>query len=525
MQHTATSATPAGGANIFIVEDEGIIAHNIQGDLRKAGYRVAGVADSGNDALEQISGSRPDLILMDIRIRGDMDGIELARRVQEQFDIPVVYLTAHSDTETLQRAKVTGPFGYLAKPVQQSSLSSSIEIGLYKHRVESELRRQRAWLETILSHMADGVIVTDHLGQIRFLNAAAEKLTGWTAAQAAGQQAGHVLPLVEPELDLALDEFLPEAIAEGITATLPTGASALNPAGDAYPVDGELAPSLDGGKVVGTVITFRNAMPRRKEEQERRHQQKMLAVGRLAAGVAHDFNNLLTVILGYTDQAIRVLSPRHPVARDLEEVRKAGEIAATITKQLLTFSRKQDVEPETTSLNAIVRNHDALCRQLVGPSIGVSMTLGAALGGIFADPGQVAQILMNLVTNARDAMPEGGLLRIQTANVDLEKTGSPGSTNEYVALIVEDTGVGMDSKTADRLFEPFFTTKFPGRGTGLGLSIVDSIVRDLGGTIDVESAPGCGTTFTVYLPRVDGGRDFPALAGRPDASLPQAVAQ
>jgi PAS domain S-box-containing protein len=517
---TAPITTPAGGANIFIVEDEGIIAHNIQSDLRKAGYRVAGVADSGRDALEQIARSRPELILMDIRIRGDMDGIELARRVQEQFDVPVVYLTAHSDMETLQRAKVTGPFGYLAKPVQQSSLSSSIEIALYKHRVESELRQQRAWLETILSHMADGVIVTDDAGKIRFLNAAAESLTGWTAAQAAGQQAGNVLPLVEPELDLSLDEFLPEAIAKGVPATLPSGVSALNPTGDAYPVDGELAPSLDEGKVVGTVITFRNALPRRREEQERRHQQKMLAVGRLAAGVAHDFNNLLTVILGYTDQAISVLSSRHPVSRDLEEVKKAGEMAATITKQLLTFSRKQEGEPETVNLNAIVRNHDALCRQLMGPGIGLSTTLEPALGGVFADQGQLSQILVNLVTNARDAMPEGGLLRIQTANVDLEKTGSPGSTNEYVALIVEDTGVGMNSETAERLFEPFFTTKFPGRGTGLGLSIVDSIVRDLGGTIDVESAPGCGTTFTIYLPRVESG-----VAGRLDSSVPQTTVQ
>jgi signal transduction histidine kinase len=286
-------------------------------------------------------------------------------------------------------------------------------------------------------------------------------------------------------------------------------------------VDGELAPSLAEGKVVGTVITFRDALPRRKEEQERRQRQKMLAVGRLAAGVAHDFNNLLTVILGYTDQAIQVLSPRHPVARDLEEVRKAGEIAATITRQLLTFSRKQEAEPQKTSLNGAVRNHEALFRQLIGPSIGISTTLEPALGAVFADPGQLSQILVNLVTNARDAMPEGGLLRIQTANVDLEKTGSPGSANEYVALTVEDTGVGMDSETADRLFEPFFTTKFPGRGTGLGLSIVDSIVRDLGGTIDVESAPGCGTTFTIYLPRVDSAPDLPSLAGRLESSFPQ----
>jgi PAS domain S-box-containing protein len=518
---TLTSQTPPARASIFLVEDEGIIAHNIQSDLRKAGYRVAGVADSGRDALDQIARSRPELILMDIRIRGDMDGIELARRVQEQFDIPVVYLTAHSDMETLQRAKVTGPFGYLAKPVQQSSLSSSIEIGLYKHRVESELRRQRSWLETILSHMADGVIVTDDAGQVRFVNAAAEKLTGWSAAQATDQPVSTVLPLVEPELDLSLDEFLPEAIASGKPSSLPSGISALNPEGDAYAVDGELAPSLDDGKVVGSVITFRDALPRRKEEQERRHQQKMLAVGRLAAGVAHDFNNLLTVILGYTDQAIQILSAKHPVARDLEEVRKAGEIAATITKQLLTFSRKQDAEPEVVDLNAIVRSHDALCRQLLGPSISLSVTLDPMLGGIFADPGQVAQILINLVTNARDAMRDGGLLRIQTANVDLENTGSPGSITDYVALIVEDTGVGMDSETAERLFEPFFTTKFPGRGTGLGLSIVDSIVHALGGTIDVESAPGCGTTFNIYLPRADDGAD--SRLQTLDSSVPQTV--
>jgi PAS domain S-box-containing protein len=454
-----------------------------------------------------------------------MDGIEVARRVQEQFDVPVVYLTAHSDMETLKRAKVTGPCGYLAKPVQQSSLSSSIEIALYKHRVESELRRQRAWLETILSHMADGVMVTDYLGKIRFLNAAAEKLTGWNAAEATDQLAGSVLPLVEPELDLHLDEFLPAAIAQGLAVPLPSGVSAVNLTGTAFPVDGELAPSLDQGKVVGTVITFRSALKRRREEHDRRHQQKMLAVGGLAAGVAHDFNNLLTVILGYTDQAIAVLSPQHPVSLDLEEVRKAGEIAANITRQLLTFSRKQGTEPRTSDLNAIIRSHDALFRQMIGSSISYSTTLDQALGSVFADPGQLDQILLNFVTNARDAMPDGGLLRIQTANVDLEKTGSPGSTHDYIALIVEDTGVGMDSKTADRLFEPFFTTKFPGRGTGLGLSIVDSIVRDLGGTIDVESAPGCGTTFTVYLPRVNANEPYHALTGSLDSSMPEAIVQ
>ena len=162
---------------------------------------------------------------------------------------------------------------------------------------------------------------------------------------------------------------------------------------------------------------------------------------------------------------------------------------------------------------------------MIGSSISYSTTLDQALGSVFADPGQLDQILLNFVTNARDAMPDGGLLRIQTANVDLEKTGSPGSTHDYIALIVEDTGVGMDSKTADRLFEPFFTTKFPGRGTGLGLSIVDSIVRDLGGTIDVESAPGCGTTFTVYLPRVNANEPYHALTGSLDSSMPEAIVQ
>ena len=492
-------------ASIFVVEDEGIIAHSIAASLRRAGYEVAGIAGSGEEALSKLIDLRPQLILMDIHLSGRMNGIELAERVRDLFEIPIVYLTAHSDSETLNRAKITEPFGYLPKPVQQASLFTAVEIALFKHRVESELRQQRAWLNTVLGTMHDGVIVTDTFGTVQFINAHGEELTGWRSAMATGKSIKLVLPLMNADLDVSLDDHLLSAIARTVPSTLPSDLHTSTIAGATFPVEGEVAPSLDERGAVGAVITFRSATERLLEEQEIRHDHKMLAVGRLAAGVAHDFNNLLTVILGTAEMALSSAQPNPDVTQALNQIMQAGETAADITRKLLTFSSKQPSETRVTDWNSIIRSHEGLCRHLLGPNITWSMTLASTLGYVRADPTALAEVLMNLVTNARDAMPEGGHVTIQTANVELDASTSTINHNtRYISLVVEDSGIGMDAATAEHLFEPFFTTKFAGKGTGLGLSIVDGIVRDLGGSIDVDSEPGLGATFTVYLPRVTG---------------------
>jgi two-component system cell cycle sensor histidine kinase/response regulator CckA len=236
--------------------------------------------------------------------------------------------------------------------------------------------------------------------------------------------------------------------------------------------------------------------------------QKLEAVGRLAAGIAHDFNNLLTVIEGYSQLALQRLPSESPVRANIEEVKKASKRAAVLVSQLLAFSRKQVMRPKVFDLNETVTNIEKMLRRVIGEDIDLRTRLQPDLGTIKADPGQIEQVIMNLVVNGRDAMPSGGKLTLETANVSLGETYAKGHIavlpGHYVMLAVSDTGGGMDEETQGRVFEPFFTTKQPGRGTGLGLSTVYGIVKQSGGNIWVYSEPGHGTTFKIYLPRLDG---------------------
>ena len=240
----------------------------------------------------------------------------------------------------------------------------------------------------------------------------------------------------------------------------------------------------------------------RESDERFRQAQKMEAIGRLAGGVAHDFNNLLTVINGYSESLLRgeMEESRH---RDLEEISRAGQRASRLTRQLLTFSRRQAVSPKVLDLNEVVREMETLLRRLIGEDVRLATRLDLNLGHIRSDAGQLEQVIMNLAVNARDAMPGGGSLCLETKNVE----GDGVRSGAFVALGVTDTGCGMDEHTLARIFEPFFTTKGVGRGTGLGLAVVYGVVEQNGGRIDVRSAPGEGTTFTLFLPRVDAPLD------------------
>jgi CheY-like chemotaxis protein len=272
------------------------------------------------------------------------------------------------------------------------------------------------------------------------------------------------------------------------------------------------------GGQLGVFLERRSAEQALRERDEQlRQAQKMEAIGRLAGGVAHDFNNLLTAIIGYGDLMLVSLREADPLRRDLVEIKKAATRAASLTQQLLAFSRKQVLEPRMLVLNDVVTGMDRMVRRLIGEDIDLVLDLDPALGAALADPGQVEQVLMNLVVNARDAMPRGGRLTVRTANASPE-AAVPSMCGEapagpHVVLEVADAGSGIDAETLPHLFEPFFTTKEQGKGTGLGLSTVYGIVSQSGGAITVDSAPGQGTTFRVYLPRVERSRGQPEPAG------------
>jgi len=245
----------------------------------------------------------------------------------------------------------------------------------------------------------------------------------------------------------------------------------------------------------------------RQSEKQFRQSQKMEAVGRLAGGIAHDFNNLLTVIMGYSQVLLTELGPQHPLRGKIEETLKAGEKAATLIRQLLTFSSKQSLDPKILSLNTAVTSLESLLRRLIGEDIQLVSKLDPTNGRLRADQAQLEQVLVNLVVNARDAMPKGGTLTIETAQAELTRSPvyhlTPLPPGPYVRLAVSDTGCGMDRKTQSHIFEPFFTTKGEGKGSGLGLSTVFGIVTQCGGAIDVTSRVGHGTRFDLYFPSVE----------------------
>ncbi|MBI4409434.1 MAG: response regulator [Gemmatimonadetes bacterium] len=284
-------------------------------------------------------------------------------------------------------------------------------------------------------------------------------------------------------------------------------------------------PSKDGLSVFCRDITERRKAEEDRERltDELRQAQKMEAVGRLAGGVAHDFNNVLTVIQGHTNLLLEDLPPANPIRAELEEIRRSAERAAELTRQLLAFSRRQVLQPRVVNLNAVISEMEKMLRRLIGEDIDITTDLERSLGTTKADPGQLQQVVMNLVVNARDAMPGGGRLTIRTSNVELSDDDLRRlpyvQSGPYVLLQVSDTGLGMDKETQSRIFEPFFTTKEQGKGTGLGLATVYGIVKQSGGYIWVTSEPGQGSTFNIYLPRMadevekvagaDGGRFVP----------------
>jgi two-component system, cell cycle sensor histidine kinase and response regulator CckA len=368
-----------------------------------------------------------------------------------------------------------------------------------------QLKRQN---ELILNSAGEGIQGLDLQGNTTFVNPAAARMLGRDFNDMIGSSHHDLLR----QSSAGQAAVSPTQCA--ICATLRDGSmrhvddtTFYRRDGASFPVESTCSAIRDErGQIVGAVLTFRDTTERTHLEEQLRRAQKMEAVGTLAGGVAHDFNNLLTGILGFTDIALEQVGKEDPLREDLNEIKKAAQRAASVTQQLLAFSRRQILAPQLLDLNTAVVDVEKMLRRLIGEDIDLVITRDPGLGRVKVDPSQVQQVIINLVVNARDAMPQGGRLTLSTANVDLDEvdarrqgTVKPGS---YVMLEVTDTGIGMDEQTRSRLFEPFFTTKEKGKGTGLGLATAYGIVSQSGGHISVRSKLGHGTTFNVYLPRV-----------------------
>jgi len=357
-------------------------------------------------------------------------------------------------------------------------------------------------LVTAIEQSAEAVVITSTSGEIEYVNPAFSRITGYSREEALGQ---NPRMLKSGNQDPALYQQLWETILQGKV----WHGELINRRkdGSLYHEQMNIAPVRgEGGEVTHFIATKQDITARKELEQRFVQAQKMEAVGRLAGGVAHDFNNLLTVINGYAQILTQRSSPKDPRRSLFEEIQMAGERAATLTRQLLAFSRRQVLEPRVLDLSSVLGNTEKLLRRLIGEDIELATKLNPGLGRVKVDPGQIEQVIMNLAVNARDAMPQGGKFIIETANVEVDedfaRSHKPMTTGKYVMVSVSDTGCGMDLATQAHMFEPFFTTKPKGKGTGLGLATVYGIIKQSGGFIWVYSEPGQGATFKIYFPCV-----------------------
>ncbi len=370
-----------------------------------------------------------------------------------------------------------------------------------RKKAEEALKESEALHRTIVEHSNDMIWTVDAEGRFMFVNRRAEEIGGYKIQDLLGkpfafiinqEDVGRLSGLLKKVMNGEPQQFEVEIRKhDGGTRSLSVNS----------------APIYSQGKTIGAVCFGRDITKHKQLEDQLRQSQKMEAVGRLAGGIAHDFNNLLTVITGYGEFLLTRMDIHDPLRRHVEEIEKAGNKAASLTRQLLAFSRRQVLQPKTLDLNSTVIDMNKLLQRLIGEDIRLRTLLDPHLGLVKADPGQLEQVILNLAVNARDAMPEGGALTIETTNVLLnaefahEHSDIP--PGPYVMIGVSDTGCGMNTDIQSHLFEPFFTTKEQGKGTGLGLSTVFGIVKQSLGTISFKSQVGIGTTFRIYLPRVD----------------------
>ena len=429
------------------------------------------------------------------------------------LDIPFILVSGTIGEEVAVEAIRAGAHDYVLKD-RLTRLVPSVERELR----ESEARRQRRRAEEALRisefrfrRLADsgivGIAIADVLGNVHEANEAYLDMLGYSREEMIS--GGARWPDMTPAEWQASDATAVESLRKD-------GVSPIREK-EYLRKDGTRVPVLVGAAMLDEpmYITFAADLTQRKRvekalaisEEQLRQAQKMEAVGQLAGGVAHDFSNLLSVILTCSELLLADLNEVDPSREYADEIQKAGVRAAEVTKQLLMFSRQQMLEPQVLDLNALVANMDRLLRRLVRENVELITVTGSCLGNVKADQGSVEQMVMNLVVNARDAMSAGGKITIETTNVtldaDQERTPVGSKAGPYVMLAITDTGVGMNAATQARIFEPFFTTKERGKGTGLGLSTVFGIVQQCGGSIALRSELGRGTTFTVYLPRVN----------------------
>ena len=488
---------------IVVVEDEAIVAMDIAATLRRIGYEVPAVVGNGPAAIDAAGRAAPDLVLMDIRLSGAMDGVTAACEIRERFNIPVVFLTAHADEATVERSSAAAPYGYVLKPFDEGELRRAVELALTRHRAERDvLWESEERLRLLLDSVRDYAITVLGLdGRVASWNTGAERMTGYTAEEIVGKPITILHPETERDLD-ALRRELELVVAQG---SREQEVWRLRKDGTRFLAQIVRTPIRDrGGRIAGYATVMGDVTERRRLEAHILEAEKLDNLGRLAGGIAHDFNNMLMVIFSRSEALARVVGSAQPARRFVDDIRSAAMKSRDLTQQLLAAARRQVLQPQVTDVNEITASVVRLLASSVGEDILIRTDLQPDLWPVFVDPGKLHQVLMNLSLNARDAMPSGGALTIETRNFratpSYVRQHPQLAEGDYVLLVVSDNGYGIPADIRGQIFDPFFSTK--AAGTGLGLAVVKGIVEQTGGQVWLYSEVNEGTTFKIFLPRL-----------------------
>jgi PAS domain S-box-containing protein len=504
-------------AAIMVVEDERVVARDIQESLEQLGYDVLGTAASAEECLRYASARRPDLVLMDVRIDGEVDGIGAAKLLRDRYDIPVIFLTAYADQRTVSRARESEPLGYILKPFRAGELRAAVEMALFKHRAETERRERERWFSTTLRAIGDAVLTVDVNGVVTFGNAAAQRLLDRTSHELVGLPIDSVFRLIDERTREPLTNPVALALREQKIVALSPHAALLHDRGE-RPVDDSVAPIVDdSGKLLGAVVVFRDVSDQRRREEQTAISDRLASLGVLAAGVGHEVNNPLTYMLANASitrkELLEMLEtfgdggqrdgevPPDVLARiadaeaGLSEIEHGAERIARIVKDLKVFARPDAGQQTGDVLGALewalrVTEHQMRTRARLVTSL-------QPVPHVQGTETKLGQVFLNLLINATQAIEEGRYEENTVfVSTSLDASGQ-------VLVTVRDTGAGMTPEVSRRVFEPFYTTKPVGSGTGLGLSMCRRLVEGMGGQISVESSPGTGSTFRVLLPVSD----------------------
>lgn len=533
-----------GKAKILIVEDESIVALNIQNRLEELGYKVTAKASTGEAALQAVGNNCPDLVLMDIKLTGKLDGIEAADQIRQQFQIPVVYLTAYTDEETLSRAKLTEPYGYILKPFESRDLCTSIEVALYKYQVEQQLRERERWLATTLKSIGDAVITTDPQGLVTFMNPVAEGLTQWKQREALGHDLSQVFQAINEKTRKAVENPISIALQKGIVVGIDNHTLLITKEGNEIPISDSAAPiKNEDGNVLGAVLVFQNVTEQKQIEallqkandelelrveestiqlrktneqlkaeivQRQRLEDKLLVTleqerelnelkSRIITTVSHEYRTPLTTILSSTEllrQYDARLTPEKK-QQHFQRIQSSVQYLTEMVNDMLFVSEAEAGNLEfSPSLVDVVQVIGELIAEFQPDATDCRIIFECKDTSVNAilDEIILQSILKNLLSNAIKYSPQG-------SQVYVKLSGEP----NQISFQVVDSGIGIPQAEQAQLFNAFFrgsnVSTIP--GVGLGLVIVKKCVDLHGGEITVESEEGVGTTFTVTLPTID----------------------